>query len=102
MWLICLKMLILLDYLSVKNFLITQKLLKILIKIIPGPLNHYKSQKTLKKSTRINRFEKNLLGFFGSMVCLKFSQLNKTLNDLHLALELETNLLNPNLLKYKP
>ena len=52
------------------------------------------SQKTLRKTTKTYRFEKNLLVFFDLMASPKFSRINKTLNDLHQALELGTNLLN--------
>ena len=83
-------------FLSILNFLNS------LFKTNLSPLNHSKSQKTSKKTTKISRFEKSLLGFFGLMVYLKFFQLNKTLSDLNLTLELETNLLNPSLLRYRP
>ena len=49
------------------------------------------SQKTSKKTTKIDRFEKNLLVFFALRDDLIFFQKDKTLGGLHLALELETS-----------
>ena len=83
-------MLILLNLLSIQDYT------KVLFKTNLSPLNRYKSQKTSRKTRKKDRFEKSLLGFFDLAVYLRSSQLSKTLNDLHQALEWETNLLNLN------